>query len=397
MMIFASTHFPNVAGPNNTPPAVSAQALTGGTEQDRIVAAVKRVEPSVVSLLVTVNGTRVVPLDPFSQMFGGGGPGVQRRFQERASGSGFVYSSSGLIITNAHVVPKGTSNVTVVFANGDRVPGKVYSSNPAVDLALVQVDHYAKLPPPVTFADSDKLNAGQWAIAIGEPLELKQSVSLGIVSGFGRDEPIADESGNTHLFRGMLQTSAPINPGNSGGPLIDINGQLIGVNQSTASPQAGAQGIGFAIPSNRVRATVAELEKNQGKTMEADSTGTGVGFIGVSLQELDADIRTQINYPKSAGDGVVIAQIANGTPASKADLSPGDVIQKINNQPVTKAADVINVVRKTKIGDAVHLSVWSGGTRKLVTVKVGEQPAGLYMQQRQQQDDQSGPSSDDGK
>jgi S1-C subfamily serine protease len=129
MMLFASTHFTNVAGPGNTPPVVSAAALpvSGGSDQERIVNAVKRVEPSVVSLLVTVNGTRVVPSDPLQQFFGGGGgPGVPQRFQERASGSGFVYRSNGLILTNNHVVPKGVSKITVVFANGDHVPGHGY-------------------------------------------------------------------------------------------------------------------------------------------------------------------------------------------------------------------------------------------------------------------------------
>src|SRR5476651_2442385 len=278
MMLFASTHFTNVAGPGNTPPVVSAAPLTssGGSDQERIVNAVKRVEPSVVSLLVTVNGTRLMPTDPFSQFFGGpGGPVIRRPYQERASGSGFVYRSNGLILTNNHVVPKGVSKITVVFANGDHVPGHVFSSNPAVDLALVKVDNYAKLPPPVEFGDSTKLNSGQWAIAVGEPFELKQSVSVGVVSGFNRDEPIEDESGQARLFRGMLQTSAPINPGNSGGPLVDDQGRLIGVNQSTANPQAGAQGIGFAIPVNVMKQQVAILEKNPGQTLNANSTGTG--------------------------------------------------------------------------------------------------------------------------
>jgi len=388
MMLFASTHFTNVAGPGNTPPVLSAAPLTsgGGSDQERIVNAVKRVEPSVVSLLVTVNGTRVVPADPLQQFFGGGGgPGVPQRFQERASGSGFVYRSNGLILTNNHVVPKGVSKITVVFANGDHVPGHVYSSNPAVDLALVKVDGYAKLPPPVEFGDSSRLNAGQWAIAVGEPFELKQSVSVGVVSGFNRDEPIEDESGNARLFRGMLQTSAPINPGNSGGPLVDDQGRLIGVNQSTANPQAGAQGIGFAIPSNLVRDTAADLEKNQGKTINANGTGTGVGYLGVQLQGLDPNIRAQINYPATEGGGAVVAQIPPNGPAAKSDLAPGDVIQKINDKDVTKPDDIISVVKALKPGQSVRLQVWSGGTKKLVILTLGEQPADVYLQQQQQQ------------
>jgi serine protease Do len=387
MMLFASTHFTNVAGTGNTPPVVSAAALpvSGGSDQERIVNAVKRVEPSVVSLLVTVNGTRVVPSDPLQQFFGGGGgPGVPQRFQERASGSGFVYRSNGLILTNNHVVPKGVSKITVVFANGDHVPGHVYSQNPAVDLALVKVDNYAKLPPPVEFGDSSKLNAGQWAIAVGEPFELKQSVSVGVVSGFNRDEPIQDESGNSHLFRGMLQTSAPINPGNSGGPLVDDQGRLIGVNQSTANPQAGAQGIGFAIPSNLVRETASELEKSQGKTINANGTGTGVGYLGLALGPLDNNVRAQINYPSADGSGAVVVQIPPNGPAAKSDLSPGDVIQKINDKDVTAPTDIINLVKGMKPGQTVRLQVWSAGTKKLVILTLGEQPADVYLQQQQQ-------------
>jgi serine protease Do len=389
MMLFASTHFTNVAGPGNTPPVVSAAPLTssGGSDQERIVNAVKRVEPSVVSLIVTVNGTRMVPADPFSQFFGGGGQGpvTQQKFQERASGSGFVYRSNGLILTNNHVVPKGVSKITVVFANGDHVAGHVWSQNPAVDLALVKVDNYAKLPPPVEFGDSSKLNAGQWAIAVGEPFELKQSVSVGVVSGFNRDEPIQDESGNAHLFRGMLQTSAPINPGNSGGPLVDDQGRLIGVNQSTANPQAGAQGIGFAIPANLVRDTAAELEKNQGKVINANGTGTGVGYLGVALGNLDANVRAQINYPAADGTGAVVLQIPPNGPAAKSDLAPGDVIQKINDKDVATNADVINTVKALKPGAQVRLQVWSAGTKKLVILTLGEQPADIYLQQQQQQ------------
>jgi S1-C subfamily serine protease len=391
MMLYASSHFANVAGPGDTPPVVSAAPLpeSGGSDQSRIVNAVKRVEPSVVSLVVTVNGSRLVPADPFSQFFGGGGGGpvTRQRFQERASGSGFVYKSNGLILTNAHVVPTGTSSVTVVFANGDHVPGHVYSSNPAADLALVKVDNYAKLPPPVEFGDSSKLNAGQWAIAVGEPLELKQSVSVGVVSGFNRDEPIQDDNGNTRLFRGMLQTSAPINPGNSGGPLVDDAGRVIGVNQSTASPQA-AQGIGFAIPANTVHDTAVALEQNQGKTLNASSTGTGVGYLGIGPVALDPGIRAQINYPSSAGGGVVVAQIPPNGPAAKVDLSPGDVIQRVNDKPITSPDDLLNTVKAMKPGQTVRLQVWSAGTKKLVVLTLGEQPADLYLQQQQQQDQQ---------
>jgi serine protease Do len=385
MMLYASTHFVGVAGPGNTPPVVNAAPLvsSGTTDQDRIVNAVKRVEPSVVALQVTVNGTQVVPLDPFSQFFGNGtGPVQRQRVVERASGSGFVYSHDGLIVTNAHVVPAGTSKITVVFANGDRVPGHVFSSNPAVDLALVKVDSYAKLPPPVEFADSSKVQAGQWAIAIGEPLALQKSVSVGVVSGFNRDEPIQGDSGQIRLFRGLLQTSAPINPGNSGGPLVDYDGRVIGVNQSTANP-AAAQGIGFAIPASTVTQSAAVLAKNPGKTLQANSTGTGKGFLGVAPIDITNNVRTQLGGYHDQG-GVAVNNVVDGAPAAQAGIEPGDVIQTINGKPINSATDLTSTISAMKPGTQVTLRVWSQGIKKNVQVTLAEQPVTQFLQQQQQ-------------
>jgi serine protease Do len=385
MMLYASTHFVNVAGPNNTPPAVSAAALpaSGTSDQDRIVSAVKRVEPAVVAIDVTINGTRVVPADPFSQFFGGA-PSVGRvqRYHAQASGSGFVYSRNGLIVTNAHVVPPGTSDVEVVFANGDREKAKVYSRNPAADLALIKVSNYSKLPAPIELGDSDKLAAGQWAIAVGEPFELKQSVSVGVVSGFNRDETIGGEGEEARQFKGLLQTSAPINPGNSGGPLVDVEGRLIGVNQSTANPQAGAQGIGFAIPVNIMKQQVAILEKNPGQTLEANSTGTGVPYIGVALQALDDNVRAQINYQGKTG--VVVSGVYQGTPADQAGLQAGDVITSIDGKAVNSPDELTKAIHGLKPGQTAAMQVFSAGLKKLVSVKIGEAPPGFGQQQQQQ-------------
>jgi S1-C subfamily serine protease len=334
MMLYASTHFNGVAGAGNTPPPLAAAPLySGGSDQDRIVNAVRRVEPSVVALNVTVNGTQVVPADPFSQFFGGGSSGSTiRRFHARASGSGFIYRSNGLIITNAHVV-SNASSIQVVFQNGDRVPAKVYAIDPDVDLALVKVDGYAKLPPALELGDSSKLAQGQWAIAIGEPLELKQTVTVGVVSGFNRDEVIGSDNDPQRMFKGLLQTSAPINPGNSGGPLIDVEGRVIGINQSTASPQY-AQGIGFAIPVDQAREVVAELEKNPG-----GHTSIQTGFIGVQLIALDENVRQQI-------DGTA----------------------------VRKPEDITHIIGMKHVGDWVTLTIWTSGSKQDVRVKIGVRP-----------------------
>jgi S1-C subfamily serine protease len=389
MMLYASTHFAGVAGPGNTPPSVNAAPMiTAGDDQSRIVSAVKRVAPSVVAINVTVNGQQVVPLDPFMQFFGQQGPERVQRFRARASGSGFVYSRTadgGMIVTNAHVVrpPNGSSvsSIQVVFQNGDRVPGHVYASNIGADLALVKVDSYTKVPPPVEIADSSKLEAGQWAIAIGEPFELKQSVSLGVVSGFNRDETIGNDTGGSEIdFKGLLQTSAPINPGNSGGPLIDVEGRVIGVNQSTANPQAGAQGIGFAIPANTVREQVAQLEKDPGVHQ-----GTNTGFIGAALETVTPDLGVQLNYK---GKGVAVAQVVSGGPADQAGMQPGDVIQKVNGQDVTTNDEVVKAIKATKPGETINMEVWSAGIKKLVTIKVQERPADVGDALPQQPSDQ---------
>ncbi len=386
MMLFASTHFANVAGPGGTPPAVSAAPevrSAGGSDQDRIVGAVKRVAPSVVALSVTVNGQQLVPTDPFIEFFGGRSPQQIQKFKARASGSGWVYSRTGnsaFIVTNAHVVTPpnraAISKLEVIFKNGDRVPGKVYASDLSHDLALVKIENYDKIPPAIELADSDRLQAGQWALAIGEPFELKQSVSLGVVSGFNRDETIGNDNGTAQEFKGLLQTSAPINPGNSGGPLVDVEGRLIGVNQSTANPQAGAQGIGFAIPSNTVKIIVADLEKTPGTRQ-----GTGVGYIGVLLGQLTPEVRVQLNDFK--GQGVLVAQVSGGSPADDAGLNAGDVIQRIDGKDVTKVEDAVAAIKASKPGQTLSLNVWSGGVKKLVSIKVQERPAALNIPQPQ--------------
>jgi serine protease Do len=387
MMLYASTHFAGVAGPGNTPPALSAAPLVSGTDdQDRIVSAVKRVSPSVVAINVNVNGQQYIPVDPFQQFFGGmpGQSGQVRRYHARASGSGFVFSKDGLIVTNAHVVrpPSGgnVSKIEVVFPNGDRLPAHLFAMNIGVDLALLKVDNYSKLPPPVEIADSSKLQAGQWAIAIGQPFELKQSVTVGVVSGFNRDEPIENENGSVQEFKGLMQTSAPINPGNSGGPLIDVEGRLIGVNQSTANPQAGAQGIGFAIPANEVREQLAILEKNPGTHQ-----GTNMGYIGAALETVTPDVGVQLQYQ---GKGVAVRQVIQGGPADAAGIQPGDVIQKVNGKDVATNDDVVSTIKGTKPGQTVNFQIWSAGVKKLVSVKVTERPADAAVAVPQEQEPQ---------
>jgi serine protease Do len=386
MMLYASTHFDRIAGPNNTPPAVAAAALTGVSDQDRIVSAVKRTKASVVAIQMEVNGQQLVQMDPmFQQFFGQQGPGVEQPYHGQASGSGFVFDSNGDIVTNAHVVtPPDNGHVTkltVVFANGDKVPAHVIAANIGADVAVIRVDNYAKLPPPLELADSDKLEQGQWAIAIGEPLDLQQTVTLGVISAFNRDEEIPNESGSAIDFKGLLQTSAPINPGNSGGPLIDIDGQVIGINQSTVR-SAYAQGIGFAIPSNVVGRMAGELLKNPGIHQ-----GTDTGYMGILMEDLSTGLRNQIGYNGSTS-GVAVREVIPNSPADQAGLQPGDVILQADGKPFTDFKALHDYIGTKKPGDSIRLIVWSQGAKKEVAVKLIERPAAVPVPQDQQQQEQ---------
>jgi serine protease Do len=264
------------------------------------------------------------------------------------------------------------SNLTVIFANGDHVPAHVVSINIGQDLAVIHVDHYGKLPPPLQLADSNKLEPGQWAIAIGEPYELQQTVTLGIVSAFNREEHVQTEGGGGEYdFKGLLQTSAPINPGNSGGPLIDIDGQVIGVNQLT---NESAQGIGFAIPSDVVKTVVPELLANPGVHQ-----GTGTGFAGFAPIDLSPDVRNQIGYTSQGGVAVYIVE--PGSPADKAGLQPGDVVLSADGKAYDSADELRKYIASKKPGDILRLDVWSQGVKKFVAVTLEERPAVTPIQQ----------------
>jgi S1-C subfamily serine protease len=390
MMLYASSHFGSATGPDRTPPAIAAVPLSGVSDQDRIVSAVKRTKSSVVAITEEVNGQQVVPADPFFQQFfggGQGGPGIVQPYHGEASGSGFVIDSRGDIVTNAHVLqpPSGgkITKLTVVFANGDHMPAHVIAYNLAADVGILRVDNYSKLPPPLDLADSSRLEQGQWAIAIGEPLQLEQTVTVGVVSALNRSEPIPTENGSEIDFKGLLQTSAPINPGNSGGPLIDIDGQVIGMNQSTVK-SAYAQGIGFAIPSNTVRNVVAALEKNPGAHQ-----GTDTGFLGIYMADLSAGVKNQIGYNGSGG--VAVQQVFSGSPADQAGIQPGDVILQADGKDFDNIKDLHNYISSKKPGDTIRLNVWSRGLKKLVAIKLSETPAAQPQPQGQPEEEQQQP------
>ena len=330
-------------------------------DQQKIIDAVKHDSPSVVALQVTANGTRIAPTNPLAMLFGQPGGQKLENFHEQASGSGFVYDKAGLILTDDHVV-HGAQKITVVFDNGDKIPGHVFGEDPGSDVALVKVDNYAKLPPPLNLADSGQVQKGQWTIAIGEPLELQQTVTVGVASAIGRNEQITGDDGIQRTFRNLLQTSAPINPGNSGGPLINLDGDVIAINQSVAAP---AQGIGFAVPANTIKNSVAMIQKNPGVKNVRE------GFIGVQLVAIDNRVRSALHYK---GSGAAIAGVISGSPADKAGLQTGDVIQTINNHKIAGAQQAIKLVTGIAPGQTAHLRIWRKGRQRNVNVELTQRP-----------------------
>ncbi|MGH7715750.1 MAG: S1C family serine protease, partial [Vulcanimicrobiaceae bacterium] len=344
-----------VATLNLTPHRVLADNLD---DQQRIIDAVKHTEPSVVALKVTANGTRLAPTNPLGMLFGA--PSGERvvPFHEMASGSGFVFDKDGLILTDDHVV-HGAEKITVVFQNGDKIPAKIFGEDYKDDIALVQVENYAKLPPPLELGDSATVQKGEWTIAIGEPLELTQTVTVGVASAFGRDEQIEGEDGVRRTFRNLLQTSAPINPGNSGGPLVDLDGRVIAINQSVAAP---AQGIGFAVPASVIKTSVASIQAHPGIEKIAPN-----GFLGVQLISIDNRVRKALHYK---GSGAVVLGAISGSPAAGVGLRTGDVIQAVNGKKVSGTQQVIKIVGGLKPGDVAHVRIWRKGKTKMLNVRL---------------------------
>jgi S1-C subfamily serine protease len=274
-----------------------------------------------------------------------------------------VIDGKGLILTNAHVVNKA-DGVTVSFSDGRSFEGKVLGEDPITDIAVVQIP--ASNLPTVELASSTQVQAGQWAIAIGNPLGLQETVTVGVVSAIDRSSSDIGAKGKRVPF---IQTDAAINPGNSGGPLLNARGQVIGVN--TAIIQ-GAQGIGFAIPIDTAK-RIADQLITKGRVDHP--------FLGVQMVPLTPEIKQRLNNSRNsnvqveADQGVLIVQVVQGSPADQAGLRPGDVIQSINNQPVTKAEQVQQQVETSGVGGQLPLKIQRGGETLALTVQPAPLPA----------------------
>ena len=290
----------------------------------------------------------------FDQFGGSKGRGGKRPQQKQKSlGSGFLVSADGYIVTNNHVVADAdVIHVTLDENNGksETLKAKLIGSDEETDLALLKVDAKKSLPF-LTFGDSDALKVGEWLLAIGNPFGLDHTVTAGILSAKGRNI-------RSGPFDNFLQTDASINPGNSGGPLLNIEGGLIGINTAV---DARAEGIGFAIPINKARRVMADL-MGQGRVAPL--------WLGLMAEDLDSRMAMALGLREARG--VLVGAVCEGTPAAKAGITPGDIIESINATPVRDRRDYINVLRNQTGGESLRLSLRRG--EKNITLDVTPAP-----------------------
>jgi serine protease Do len=349
-------------------PSGSGRILTGQSP-NFIAAAVERVGPAVVRIDASRTVVQRLPgvfNDPFFREFFGnlGIPDQPSTRIERGQGSGFIINASGIILTNAHVV-EGAEEVTVTLKDGREFRGEVLGEDALTDVAVIRVE--ARDLPTVPLGDSDRLQPGEWAIAIGNPLGLDNTVTAGIISATGRTSAQIRVPDKRVAF---IQTDAAINPGNSGGPLLNERGEVIGMNTAIIG---GAQGLGFAIPINTAQEIANELIAT-GRVEHA--------YLGIQMRTLTADLRRQINAePRNrltlqVDEGVLIVGIVPNSPAARVGLQPGDVIVRIDGTPVIQAEVVQQTVQDSEIGQTLQLEI----NRQGRSLSMAIQPAALPMQ-----------------
>ncbi|ACK65197.1 2-alkenal reductase [Rippkaea orientalis PCC 8801] len=337
------------------------QLVFAPTTGNFVTDVVTKVGPAVVRIDAsrTVK-TEVPPMfeDPFfRRFFGSQLPEIPDEEIQRGTGSGFILSQDGKILTNAHVVD-GASEVTVTLKDGRTFTGKVLGTDALTDVAVIKIE--ADNLPTVQQGNSDNLQVGEWAIAIGNPLGLDNTVTTGIISATGR---LSSQVGVGDKRVEFIQTDAAINPGNSGGPLLNANGEVIGMN--TAIIQ-NAQGIGFAIPINKAEKIAEQLIAN-GKVEHP--------FLGIQMVEITPEIKQKLKQSQElnvvADQGVLIVKVMPNSPADQAGLKPGDVIQSIEQEPLKNPGQVQQAVEKTDIGSTLPLQVERNGQTLDLSIKVG--------------------------
>lgn len=317
-----------------------------------------------VGAVVNISSVQVVQRQPqlrdpfFEQFFGNMDDmfGPRNRYAQ-SLGSGVIVSADGYVVTNNHVLGEGSvPDVTVALADKREMRAKVIGVDPSTDLALLKIDA-AKLPV-IPWGDSAKLKVAEWVLAIGNPYQLSETVTLGIVSALGRaNVGISD-------YEDFIQTDAAINPGNSGGALINNRGELVGINTAIFSQSGGYQGIGFAVPSALVRRVVDDLTK-YGRVRRG-SIGT------LSVAPLTTQLAEELGAPNT--NGIVIARLYQDTPAARAGIQPGDIILSVNGRAIADAGQLLRSLSDAPIGSTATLEVLRQGKRRTFKVPVEQQP-----------------------
>jgi S1-C subfamily serine protease len=342
-----------------------------------VVDAVQKASPAVVSITISKNVPIIeqcpgspLNLPPEFQQFFGEDFGFSvpcekgTKLQEIGGGSGFIISSDGLVLTNKHVASDPDASYTVFTSDGKKYPAKVLDRDPLQDLAVLRIE--ATNLPTVELGDSDSLALGQTAIAIGNALgEFRNTVSVGVISGLARTVT-AQGGGTTERIQGVIQTDAAINPGNSGGPLLNLRGQVVGVNTAVVS---GAQNIGFAIPVNRAKRAIQSVKANGSIVLP---------YLGVRYLTVTADIAKKEKLPKEYGalvrgstDGPAVTP---DSPAARAGIQAEDLIVSLNGKSLEGESALIDLIAEHEVGDTVTLTLYRGGTAMDVKVVLGKRP-----------------------
>ncbi|NEQ22063.1 MAG: PDZ domain-containing protein [Microcoleus sp. SIO2G3] len=348
---------PSNAQPSGRPPEANLNF---------IAEAVDRVGPAVVRIDSARQVARDVPeafKNPFfRRFFGEEMPQPPEERVERGTGSGFILSADGRMVTNAHVVA-GADRVKVTLKDGRTFDGKVVGVDSVTDVAVVKIE--ATGLPTVRMGKSETLIPGEWAIAIGNPLGLDNTVTVGIISALDRS---SSQVGVPEKRVSFIQTDAAINPGNSGGPLLNARGEVIGINTAI---RAGAQGLGFAIPVETAQ-RIADQLFTKGRVEHP--------YLGIRMATLTPDLRKEINEDKdfdfevTQDTGVLIIGVARNSPAQKAGLQPGDIIRKVAGQPVKSAGEVQKQVESSQVGGALEVEVARQGRVQAFQVRPGAFP-----------------------
>lgn len=335
---------------------------------------VKKVTPAVVNIAVTGGGEtggrgrRPLPPGPFGGPPGEEPPGGElptpppmpppgpHGRPDQSAGSGVVLDPTGYIVTNNHVV-EGATQITVTLSDRREFPAKIIGTDPKTDLAVIKIE--AKDLPALKWAEYDKLQVGDLVLAIGSPFGLSSTVTLGIISALGRGNVgIAD-------YEDFIQTDAAINPGNSGGALINMNGDLIGINTAIFSRTGGSEGIGFAIPSSIALDIVESLQRT-GKVVR--------GWMGVAIQEITPALAKSFKLPEQR-KGVLISDVNENGPSHEAGIKRGDIVVAFNGKDVQSVSQLRNLVARTVVGKDAQVKILRDGKEQTLNVKVAERPS----------------------